>query len=95
MTTTEPFTVEPRPLVEVRDKAVGVDRIFNILAYATIIVGGLSAALRIVAAITAVDGNNVRALLLAIGVVLWTAITWASISLFTIVAGYIAQKAKA
>ncbi|HYI59835.1 MAG TPA: hypothetical protein VEX66_16830 [Microlunatus sp.] len=93
MTTTEPFTVEPRPLVEVRNKAVGIAKIFNILAYATIIVGGLSAALLIIAAFTAVDGNNAYALLLAIGVVFSTAVTWASISLSSIVAGYIAQKA--
>ena len=95
MTSTEPFTVEPRPIVEVRNKAVKVAKIFDVLAIVTIIVGGLSAALLIVAALTAVDGNNADALQLALGVALWTTIAWASISLFSIVAGFIAQEAKA
>jgi hypothetical protein len=95
VTSTEPFTVEPRPIVEVRNKAVKVAKIFDVLAIVTIIVGGLSAALLIVAALTAVDGNNADALQLALGVALWTTIAWASISLFSIVAGFIAQEAKA
>jgi len=95
MTTTERFTIEPRPLVNVRNKAVRVAKIFEILAYATIIVGGLGAGLLILGGATTTDGNNAYLILLAIGVVLSTAITWASMALSSIIAGYIAQKATA
>lgn len=82
----------------IRNKATNVARIFNILATAVLIVGALGIVLVSLSGVVALfsDGGGLGALLVAllgaVGVAIYTALTWAGITLATIIAGYIAER---
>lgn len=95
MTTTYPNPIQAR--VNVAAKAQKVATIFDILAILVLVVGGLAAGFVLLASfIGAVSDSSSIAffpgLLLALFIGVYTALTWASITLATVVAGYIANR---
>lgn len=77
-------------------KATKVSSIFNMLAMVLLVVGGLAVCFGLVNSVMALFQDGFGSLLMtlawSVGMALVTAITWAYISLATIVAQYIADK---
>lgn len=84
--------------IAIRSKATKVARIFDILATVVLIVGALgvvTTSLLGVVGLFSDDGGFgtlLIALASAVGIAIYTALTWAGITLATIVAGYIAER---
>ncbi len=91
---TGPVLPAPKPvaLMAVKRKALRVARIFDVLGILTLTLGGLAIAGMLLSFLGS-DSNGIGVAVIA-AVAAGTALTWASISVFTIVAGYIAQKAE-
>ncbi len=79
-------------------RASKVSNIFNMLAVVLVVVGGLAVCVGLVNSVMALFQDGFDALLLtlawSVGMAFVTAITWAYISLATIVAQYIADKSE-
>jgi purine-cytosine permease-like protein len=75
--------------MNVKTRAAFVARIFDTLAWVVLVLGALVTLFTIFGIFT----EGVEYLLIALIVVVYTAISWASVSLASIVAGYIAQRA--
>jgi hypothetical protein len=79
-------------------RASKVSNIFNMLAVVLVVVGGLAVCVGLVNSVIALLQDGFDALLLtlawSVGMAFVTAITWAYISLATIVAQYIADKSE-
>lgn len=79
-------------------RASKVSNIFNMLAIVLVVVGGLAVCVGLVNSVIALLQDGFDALLLtlawSVGMAFVTAITWAYISLATIVAQYIADKSE-
>ena len=79
-------------------RATKVSSIFNMLAIVLVVVGGLAVCVGLVNSVAALFQDGFDALLMtlawSVGMAFVTAITWAYISLATIVAQYIADKSE-
>lgn len=79
-------------------RATKVSSIFNMLAIVLVVVGGLAVCVGLVNSVVALFQDGFDALLMtlawSVGMAFVTAITWAYISLATIVAQYIADKSE-
>ena len=84
--------------MNVAARAAGVARIFDILAWIVLVVFGLATGIGLLAAIVVLFSEGFAeflfVLLYAVGAAVYGALTWASVSLATVVAGYIAQKSE-
>jgi hypothetical protein len=80
-------TINTRSPLAKKAEKVGV--IFDIIGWIILIIGGTATALSLAALATDAGG---AALLLAGGTAVYTAVMWASVSLATIVAQYVASK---
>jgi hypothetical protein len=87
--------------IAIQSKAAKVARIFDILATIILILGGLGVALAALAGViglftadTFSEGLGILMLsaLWGVGVAIYTALIWASITLSTIIAGYISAR---
>jgi len=83
--------------MNVKIRAVFVARIFDIIAWVILIVGGLAAVLNIVVGLFGAFADTwISSVVIGIGIGLaiavMTAIYWAAVSLASIIAGYIAAE---
>lgn len=84
--------------IAIRSKATKVARIFDILATVVLIIGALGIAAMAFSGVVGLfsDDGGLGALVIAlagaVGVAIYTALTWAGITLATIIAGYIAER---
>jgi hypothetical protein len=86
-------------IVNITAKAQNVARIFDTLAWVVLIFGGLTAGLTLLVGLfgAMADGyiaSLVTGIIVAVGIGIYTALLWASITLGTIIAGYIANKSE-
>ena len=85
--------------INVKQRANVAARIFDILGWVVLIVGSLSAIVFVLVAIVGLFGDNgaqafFAGIAGAVGVVVYTALMWASITLATAVAGYVSQRSE-
>ena len=80
--------------MNINTRARSVARIFDILAWVVLVVGTLFAAITLIAGLATAgqDGQLLAAMLVTIGIAVYTALIWASITLGTVIAGYIAER---
>ena len=77
--------------VELRARAVS--RVFDVLAWVVLGVGGLAAVLVVIGSLFAGDGQTLLVgLVAAVAIVVYSIVQWALVSLGSIVAGYIAAR---
>lgn len=74
-----------------RARAALAARIFDIVAWAVLALGGIGI---ILALVTALGGGGLAALLLTAAAAVYTALVWAAITLGTVVASYIAEQSQ-
>jgi len=86
--------------IKVKEKANVAARIFELIGWLVVVVGSLGVVIALLSALVGLfsDVNRFAAvgigLLSAIGIIIYTAILWASVTLATAVAGYIAQRSE-
>lgn len=75
--------------MNVKTRAAMVARIFDILAWVVLIIGGLITLFTLIGVFT----EGVEYLLIALVAAAYTGVSWASVTLASVIAGFIGQKA--
>lgn len=77
-----------------RKKARLVANIFDALAIITLVVGGLGVGIMLLVGLFNFDDGGISMLFMAVLSAVYVALLWASITLFTLVAGYIYNRSE-
>jgi len=81
--------------VNVKTRAALAARVFDILAWAVLGIGALAAALMVLGGLLSGDGQAfLVAIAATIGIVVYTVLSWAGVTLASSVAGYIAARSE-